>query len=258
MDQKTMRELEAKCIQESPPGCTAACPVHVDARALIAAVQKEDFEAGIKILKRAVPFPGIISRICDEPCQAQCKRGEVGDPIAINALERACLEYGTVLESKLPPIIKKDKKVAVVGGGLSGLTVALELAIKGYKVVIYEKEGYLGGSIRDIPAEKLPSELIEADLAQIGQNPLIEVNFQTRVGCDGSPSLADLIQEFDAVYLGTGAGDESSLDLARDGQGGLILDPLTFQTSRPKVFAGGTLVLGVADKSPITSISHGK
>lgn len=258
MDQKIMRELEAKCIQESPPGCTAACPVHVDARALVAAVQKEDFAAGAKILQQAVPFPRIISSICEEPCQAQCKRGEVGDPIAINALEKICIEQGGSLEHKLLPVIEKDKRVAVIGGGLSGLTVALELARKGYPVTIYEQEAVLGGSVRQIFPEKLPLEFIEADLKQVEEHPLIEINFQWRVGSEGAPSLAELSREFDAVYLGTGEGDALTLNLARDGEGKLLLDPLTFQTSDPKVFAGGTLVLGLTGTSPITSISHGK
>lgn len=257
MDQKTMRDLETKCIQESPPGCTAACPVHVDARALIAAVQQEDFAAGAKILKRAVPFPRIISRICDEPCQAQCKRGEAGDPIAINALERICIEYGGHWEQKLLPVSKKDKKAAVVGGGLSGLTVALELARRGYTAVIYEKEVFLGGSIRSLPGEKLPRELVEADLLQVEKHPLIEVIFHTAVGSEGSPSLADLCQQFDAVYLGTGEGDDTLWGPATDEHGKLIVDPITLQTDHPRVFAGGTLILGPAKKSPIASISHG-
>lgn len=258
MDQKTMRELEAKCIQESPPGCTTACPVHVDARALIAAVQNEDFGSGVKIFRKVVPFPRIISRVCDEPCQAQCKRKEAGDPIAVNALERACMEYGGDWEPKLLPVIKKDKKIAVVGGGLSGLTVALELAQKGYPVVIYEKEGALGGSIRALPAVKLPPELVEADLRAVQEHPLIEINLGIEVGAGGSLSLVELLRQFDAVYLGTGRGDVACFGPALDSEGRLSPDPLTLQTGHPQVFAGGTLALGVAGKSPIMSISHGK
>lgn len=246
-----MRELEAKCIQESPPGCTSACPVHVDARALIAAVQKEDFKAATSIFKRTVPFPRIISRICDEPCQSQCKRGEVGEPISINALEKISIDYGDIIEDKPRAVTKKDKKVAVIGGGLSGLTVSLELAQKGYQAVIFEKEEYLGGSIREISEEKLPLGLIEADLLCIENNPMIKIKFNSPVR-NGSSSLrlADICQEFDAVYLGIGDQDLISL--------GLDFDPLTFLTSQQKVFAGGTAVLGLAKKSPIFSISHGK
>lgn len=259
MDQKTMRELEAKCIQEDPPGCTTACPVHVDARALIAAVQKEDFKTGVNIFKRTVPFPRIISRICDQPCQSQCKRREIDAPIAINALERVCLDHGEMTADKAPPVPAKDKKVAVVGGGLSGLTVALELAQKGFKVVVFEKEPRLGGSVRHLPREKLPEALIEADLLPLTNNPLIEVKLNTPVAGlsqdhgPGSVLLADLCQQFDAVYLGLGPEDLSSpgWGLETDSQGNLLVHPLTLQTSRPRVFAGSS-------NSPVTAIARGK
>jgi glutamate synthase (NADPH/NADH) small chain len=261
MEQKTMRELETKCIQESPPGCITACPVHVDARALILAVQKEDFKTGASILKKAIPFPRIISRICDEPCQNQCKRGELDEPIAINALEKICIDHGDILENKGKFVPKKDKRVAVVGGGLSGLTVAWELAQKGYKIVILEKNEYLGGSIRDISEEILPKKFIEADLLQIEKNPLIEIKLNTPVGTGNAQvSLSELCENFAAVYVGIGEEKFSFLgvDFETDSQGNLLFDPLTLQTNHPKIFFGGTMLLGLANKSPIVSIYHGK
>ena len=84
MDRTLSRERENLCIQEQPPACTAACPVHVNVRGMIAALAKQDFAEGYAQYVRTIPFPGIISRICDAPCEKQCKRGEVGD-----AVERA-------------------------------------------------------------------------------------------------------------------------------------------------------------------------
>ncbi len=249
MDQDTMRELEARCTQESPPGCTTACPLHVDVRALVAAVQKEDFRAGAEIFSRSVPFPRIISRICDQPCRAHCKRGEAGDPVAIRALEQICVDQAGIPEIKARPATPKDKRVAVVGGGLNGLTVALELAQKGYGVVLFERETYLGGSIRDIPAHSLPQALVDADLLRVITNPRIEVRLNTHVD-DATPNavtLSELERQYDAVYLGLGPRDTPP-----------DVDPLTFQTDHSKVFAGGRMVLGQEVKSPVTSISHGK
>ena len=74
MEQTAMREREAKCVQESPPGCTAGCPVHVDVRGMIAAIRKQDYAAGFALLHRTVPFPAIISRICNQPCRQSCQR----------------------------------------------------------------------------------------------------------------------------------------------------------------------------------------
>ena len=74
MEQKELRELEAKCIQEEPPGCTTNCPVHVDARGLIEALNNKDFKKGYNLFQKTVPFPRIISRICDQPCRKGCKK----------------------------------------------------------------------------------------------------------------------------------------------------------------------------------------
>jgi NADPH-dependent glutamate synthase beta subunit-like oxidoreductase len=137
MDQKVMREHEAKCIQENPPGCTAGCPVHVDVRGLAAAVRKGDWAAGLAAFHRTVPFPGIIGRICDQPCRPSCKRGEVGDPIMINALEKACLDNCGGPAPRVTAQPPKTTRVAVVGAGLSGLTAAIEIARKGYRVVVF-------------------------------------------------------------------------------------------------------------------------
>ena len=95
MDQKELREQENRCIQEQPPACTTACPVHVDARGMLAEITRGDFSAALKLYRKAVPFPGIISHICDQPCQATCLRKDLGGAIEIAALERACLEFGS-------------------------------------------------------------------------------------------------------------------------------------------------------------------
>ena len=75
MEQDTLREWEHKCIQEEPPECTAACPIHVDARLFVKEMGRGDREAAFKVLARTMPFPGILARICDHPCELKCKRG---------------------------------------------------------------------------------------------------------------------------------------------------------------------------------------
>lgn len=145
MEQEELRNLENQCIQEEPPTCVAACPIHVDARAVAAAVARGDFTEAARIFKKTAPFPGIISRVCDQPCREVCRRREAGDPIAIRSLEKACLDWGGEFQTRALPLPKKDKTVAVVGAGLSGLTAALDLARKGYGVRVFEKEERVGG-----------------------------------------------------------------------------------------------------------------
>jgi NADPH-dependent glutamate synthase beta subunit-like oxidoreductase len=109
MDQKVLHEEEAKCIQEQPPGCTAKCPVHVDARGVASAVRKEDYATGFALFHRMVPFPGIISCICGQPCQLGCKRNELDEPIAIRSLEKVCVTNNTVVPNLLVPPAKNQK-----------------------------------------------------------------------------------------------------------------------------------------------------
>jgi NADPH-dependent glutamate synthase beta subunit-like oxidoreductase len=261
MDQKILREREAKCVQERPPGCTAGCPVHVDVRGLIDAVRKGDYAGGFALFHSAVPFPGILSRFCDQPCRQACKRNEIDEPISINALERICVESNDKPRAPFSTLPAKHKKVAVVGAGLSGLTAVLELARRGYTVVVFEATGNLGGSVWDIPEQQLPRQVIENDLAIFGKLP-VEINYHTVIGSRGGSimSFDSLCEEYDAVYLGIGSKEAAALDLnlKRDGDGKIVIDPLTLATSNPKIFAGGSLRLGCDGRSLIASISDGK
>ncbi|MFM8319571.1 MAG: pyridine nucleotide-disulfide oxidoreductase/dicluster-binding protein [Chloroflexota bacterium] len=256
MDQKQMRELENRCIQEHAPACTAACPIHVDARSMLAEAARGDFAAGLKALRKALPFPGIISHICDQPCRTPCKRAEAGDPIQVAAIERACLAWGGPLEpvTRLP---RKPRRVAVVGGGLSGLTAAYDLARKGYEVVIYEATGRLGGQAWDDVPERLPEVVLLADLAVLAQLG-VEVLTNTPVGRAAKnghqPPLSLLCDEYEAIYLGVGPAGSETYDLALDGEGRIQVDPQTLQTSRGGVFAGGGLLLARAGGSLLSAL----
>jgi len=97
MEQDELRKLEDRCIQEQPPNCAAACPVHVDVRAMMAETARGKFTEAARIFKKTVPFPGIISRVCDQPCRSVCKRKEAGEPLAVVAIEKACLDYASGL-----------------------------------------------------------------------------------------------------------------------------------------------------------------
>ncbi|MBP2628072.1 MAG: protein of unknown function cysteine-rich region domain protein [Firmicutes bacterium] len=261
MEQKELRERENRCVQEQPPGCTAACPVHVDARGIAAAVRKEDYGAGAQLLYKMIPFPRIISRICDQLCQLQCKRKEIDESIAMNALEQICVDESHELDLKLIPIQLRSKKVAIIGGGLSGLTAAVELGKKGYNIVVFEATDRLGGSIWGFSESRLPRQKIIDDFALLKRLPVeVKFNFTVGNGSSSKLSLDSLSASFDAVYLAIGCTDSASLnvELELDAKGNVVIDPLTRATSNPKVFAGGSLILGHNNKSIITSISHGK
>jgi NADPH-dependent glutamate synthase beta subunit-like oxidoreductase len=251
--QDELRQLEDKCIQECAPACMATCPVHVDVRALAANVAAGDFTGGLKLLTRTLPFPRIISRICDAPCQAACKRREAGDAIAILALERACTEFGGPPDK--PRVLpKRGKTVAVVGGGLSGLTAAFDLARKGYAVSIFEARPQLGGRLWEFPESVLPRQILREDLAVIASvGATIRLN--AALPADG---LAARRGEWDALYLAVGVDAGATFGLAVDDFGRVLVNPVTFATSLDGVFAGGDMLRAGAERSPIRAISDGR
>lgn len=250
MDQKILRQREAKCVQDNPPGCTTNCPVHVDTRGVIASVRKEDYAAGFTLFHKMVPFPGIISRICDQPCQQGCKRREIEEPVNIRALEQICVENNAAV-IKFAALPAKKRTVAIVGAGLSGLTAALELSRKGYKVVLFEATDRLGGSIRDISEKRLPRQVIDNDFAIFKEIP-VEIYYHTPI-----ISLDGLAERFDAIYVGTGP-YQNNFGLTVSANGKIDVDLISLATSQPKVFAGGSLRSHTGKRSPINSIADGK
>jgi glutamate synthase (NADPH) small chain len=267
MDQQRLRELENQCIQECAPWCTAVCPVHVDVRGMCAGISQGDFVGALKIYKKAIPLAGIISRICDQPCRKGCKRAEAGGTIGIAALELACVEYAQGSLEKPVPLPRKPGRTAVVGGGLSGLAVAFDLARKGYFVAIFEADQHLGGSLWDYPQDILPLPVILSDIALV-ENLGVEIHLNTpvsKMGSDGRlPPLTLLYEQYDAVYLGVGfeagARVQEICDLNLNEHGRLKVDPATFMTSQNGVFAGGSMLSSEESprRSPIQELSDGR
>ncbi|HUW66130.1 MAG TPA: 4Fe-4S dicluster domain-containing protein [Spirochaetia bacterium] len=253
MDQKELRLLEDRCIQENPPACTATCPVHVDVRSFLAEMARGNIDGAYAVYRKTIPFAGIVGRVCDHPCQAACKRGEAGGTIAIAALERACVQLAAPKTAKVPALQKKDQCVAVAGGGLSGLVAAFDLAAKGYGVTVFEAEGRLGGRLWHLGEDVLPGQVIleeTASLERLG----VRLQLGTAVGRD--VSLPEL--DFDAVYLGLGETVKGLESLELDDRGRVAIDPLTFATSFRGVFAGGSMLTGETVFSIIGSVSHGR
>ncbi len=262
MEQHELRQLEEMCIQEHAPVCTASCPIHIDARGMITAVAQGDFAAALKIFRRMAPFPRIIAHTCDAPCQAVCKRAEVGEAIAIGALERAVMQWAPVPSEKVTRLPARDKRVAVVGAGLSGLTAAYDLARKGYRVEIFEARAQSGGALCAVSEKVLPRTAVDADLAVLDELG-VRVHLNTLVGktrINGGPPMlmAGLCEEFEAVFLAMGAGAYENFDLELDAMQRVKVDALTFLTNEGGVFAAGSMLHGDEPYSPIRSISEGR
>ncbi len=249
MEQARLRELEDQCIQECQPPCTSRCPVHVDVRALTAAVAEKDYAAANKVLHKTLPFPEIIARTCDQPCEKVCYRGTTGGAIEVAALERFCLLQST--DSPPKPVIlpKKNAAVAIIGAGLSGLTAAFDLAKKGYQVSVFDAEDHLGGRLWQIPEDCLPREVILRETGilydlgvEVHLNELVDAGFV-------------LDHPFDAWFLDLGFRGLIPFELDRTNQDQVNVDPATFQTSIANVFS---VDQALTSSSTILAVSEGR
>ncbi len=247
MDQPRLRDLEAHCIQEEQPFCTAACPIHVDVRAFMAALTRGDIREARRILDRTMPFPDIIGRVCDQPCRPFCKRREIGDTLAINDLERYCVSH-TQPVLKLPKLPEKGGRVAVIGAGLSGMTAALDLARKGRPATLITPQSEVGGSLLHYPESLLPKEALVQATVLLDRYGVI---VRTSAALD-QQAISALAQEFDAIYI-----DFDEIDATLLPFGSSLPDPIALALSQDGFFGGGGTV-NPAPYSVITQAENGR
>lgn len=225
MEQKELREWEAKCIQEEPPGCRAGCPLGVDGRAFAQAVAKVDMAAARAVLEKHMPLASVFGRLCEAPCEQYCLRKNLGGSIALGLLERVCVE-ATPARGKVLRLPAKPKKVVVIGGGPSSLTVAFDLAKKGYPVFLYHNGDRPGSWLRTLPEERLPAAVLEEELRRLEGLGVIflPISHLDTKEFDGA----------DAVYVGQD--DELSVELQK-----LLteVDRETFALPKSGWFTGG-------------------
>ena len=252
MQKNELQQWENKCIQEEPPECMAACPIHVDARLFLKEMARGDVEAAYKVLARTMPFPGILGRICDHPCELKCKRGEVEAPIAIGLIERRCVENASA-KVRIQPLSRRKQRVAVLGGGFAGLCAAWDLLKKGFGVTILDCGDCLGGQLREYPTDILPSEVANEEIAVLEN---LGADFRPGAVLDEA-AFAGLRAEFDAIFIDREGVAGCDLPLKRDGNGEIVIDPATGATGEEGIFAGGgTRVSGAF--SPVAEALQGR
>jgi len=186
--------------------CKAECPAHMNVQGYVALVAKGKFQQALKLMKEDNPLPAICGRVCDHPCESSCSRGEIDEPVAINAIKRFVADLDLSVETRYVPSIKerKNDKVAVVGSGPAGLSCAYFLAREGYQVTIFEKAPVLGGMLTTgIPSYRLPQKLIEAEIQVILD---MGVNMKTGVEIGKDLTIEQLRREgYRAFFIGIGA-----------------------------------------------------
>ncbi|MBI5589105.1 MAG: 4Fe-4S dicluster domain-containing protein [Deltaproteobacteria bacterium] len=202
MDQKELRILENRCIQEEPPECMAACPIHVDARAFVGHMGRGACLEAWKVLRKTMPFPAILGRICDAPCRDRCKRREAGQAIEIGRLERVCVKTPAPKQRVLA-LPKKEKRVAIAGSDLDSLTAAWDLSRKGYGVTLFASGDRPGGGLLELPEAILPQDVVAEEIHEL---VALGVEIRLNSPLHDQSFLSDLPLGFDAVYLGLNIG----------------------------------------------------
>jgi glutamate synthase (NADPH/NADH) small chain len=201
-------EEARRCLQCKKPFCVANCPVQIQIPEFIKAVAQGDFASGARILKSKNSLPSVCGRVCpqEEQCEMNCALTKRHGQIAIGRLERFLGDWdaANTQTDQMEPQVPSGKKVAVVGGGPAGLTVAADLVKYGHGVVIFEALHKMGGVLSyGIPEFRLPKKIVDHEIDNLRRMGVeMKVNFivgKTR-------TIDNLLEEYDAVFVGTGAG----------------------------------------------------
>jgi NADPH-dependent glutamate synthase beta subunit-like oxidoreductase len=220
-------------IQSTPP-CQGSCPSGEDIRGYLNIVRGiEKPPAGMpwqeyawRRLTEANPFPSVMGRVCPAPCETGCNRNALEDHVGINSVEHFLGDYANTNGLKyVKPEHSTGKKVAVIGGGPAGLSVAYQLALKGHAVTIFDEHEHLGGMMRyGIPGFRTPREVLDTEI-----NRILELGVETRMKCrvGTDVTMDQLRQDFDAVFLGLGAQGGRALPV-KDGEAPNVVTATAF------------------------------
>ena len=190
--------------------CASHCPAGVDVPGYIALIADGRPEDAVRLIRRDNPFPTACGYICEHPCEARCRRGMIDDTINIRGLKKYAVNKSKDVPN--PPCAEDTgKKVAIIGGGPSGLSAAYYLRLMGHSVTVYEDHKHLGGMLRyGIPSYRFPREKLDEEIASILSTG-IETHTETRIGRD--ISFEEITDAYDAVYIAIGAQNDRKAGL---------------------------------------------
>jgi glutamate synthase (NADPH/NADH) small chain len=197
-----------RCLQCKKPLCVEGCPVEINIPGFIRCIANEEFTGAIRVLKEKNCLPAVCGRVCpqEEQCEARCIVGKKGEPVAIGRLERFAAEWEASREKvELPELdLSTGKRVAVVGSGPAGITVAGDLVLRGHDITMFEALHEAGGVLTyGIPEFRLPKRVVRREVEYIRR---LGVKLITNFVVGKTRSLKKLLDEYDAVFVGTGAG----------------------------------------------------
>lgn len=206
-DEETAISEAKRCLNCKHRPCVSGCPVNIAIPDFIQLVAQGKFEEAYQVIAKTSALPAVCGRVCPQEtqCEAKCVRGIKGEPVAIGRLERFVADYHNKnAKNKKLDIKQNGKRVAVIGSGPSSLTCAGDLALMGYGVTVFEALHIAGGVlVYGIPEFRLPKSIVASEIEGLKS---LGVDFETNVVIGKSVSIDDILEKYDAVFIGSGAG----------------------------------------------------
>ena len=213
--------LRGRCKFElnQPVPCVSQCPAGVDIPGYVALVAEDRYGDAVRLIRKDNPLPAVCGLICEHPCEVRCRRTMVDDPVNIRGLKRFAVDHAG--DVPLPvPAVATGKKVAVIGGGPGGISAAYYLTLMGHEVTIFEQRKKLGGMLRyGIPNYRLPREELDREINHLLS---LGIHVKTEVTVGEDPNIADLREEYDAVYIAIGAHIDRKIGIEGEEAQGVI------------------------------------
>ncbi|MGD9078927.1 MAG: FAD-dependent oxidoreductase [Desulfobacterales bacterium] len=208
--------------------CSHACPAGIHVQGYVALIAQGRFQEALDLVREAIPFPGICGRICTQPCEVNCRRKEVDQPVAIRQLKRFIADWelknantATRKRSKKSPPAVDTARVAVVGAGPAGLTAAYYLALKNHRVTVFEKLPIAGGMMAvGIPSYRLPRDILNAEI-----NAIEEAGVEIKTGIAfGKDFTVETLKSdgYSAIFLATGLHGSRKLGVVGENLAGVF------------------------------------
>lgn len=207
--------------------CTRTCPAGINVQGYVQLIGQGKYRQAVELIMERLPLPGVLGRVCPHPCESQCRRAEVDTAVAIRDLKRFAADQVDIAQLPLPAIAERPEKIAVVGSGPAGLTVAHYLRLKGYKVTVLEALDKLGGMLRvGIPDYRLPQDMLDREIGRI-----LALGVEARTGTTfGRDFDLDTLaaEGFSAVFLAIGAHGSMALRIPGEQDTAGVIDAVGF------------------------------
>ncbi len=243
------RDEASRCLGCKNAPCMKGCPVGVRIPEFLALVKQGDYEKAGEVIKSTNSLPSVCGRVCpqEEQCEKNCVRAKIDGAVSIGGVERFVGDFMLTVPSKARDIEPCGKRVAVVGSGPSGLTCAAQLAAKGVEVTVFEAFHKAGGVlVYGIPEFRLPKKLVEAEANKLKD---LGVKFELDTVIGKTITIDELLAEYDAVFIGSGAGLPMFMNVPGENLNGLF---------SANEYLTRVNLMGAYDENAITPVQRGK